>query len=93
MVEAIVAIEPMPWDEGIARVKTAILCYLNQVMARFKFAKMPAGEYADWTKWGHKLLTQAKTCDCVGYAAEQVAPVSRRGMANENNDGETSSRP
>ena len=73
-VEAVAAVVPTPWLEGIALIKTAILRYSNQVMARNKlYSRMPASDYPDWTKWGQELLAQAKRCDWSQYGAEAAA--------------------
>ena len=74
VVLAVAAVVPTPFLQGIQLVKTAILRYSNQIMARSRlFTRMPASNYPDWTKWSQELLLQAKRCDWEGYGAEQAA--------------------
>ena len=68
IIQAVEAIVPTPWLEGIEMCKDAIRQFCSEIVTRKTlFTDMPASDYLDWRKWVQKLSEQAKRVNWDNY--------------------------
>ena len=68
IIQAVEAIVPTPWLEGIKMCKDAIRQFCSEIVTRKTlFTDMPASDYLDWRKWVQELSEQAKRVNWDNY--------------------------